>query len=269
MNARYDTVTFLSDFGLQDEFVGVVESVVRDLAPHAVMVHLNHSIPAFDIRAGGLSLARSIQYVAPGVLLAVVDPGVGTERRPIAVEVGDGAGVLVGPDNGVLAPAVAMAGGATRAVQLTNPEYQLARVGATFDGRDVFGPAAAHLCNGVPLENFGPLVDPVSLVPGTIPIPRVENDKILAEVLWIDRFGNAQLNVGPDEVEFCGESVLITVGDQQRVAPLVQNYDELGEGKIGLVLDSYGLLSLSMSRRDAASELGIAADEKIILEMPT
>jgi S-adenosyl-L-methionine hydrolase (adenosine-forming) len=268
MNPRYSTVTFLSDFGLQDEFVGVVESVVRDLAPHAHMVHLNHSIPPFDIRAGGLSLARSIQYVAPGVLLAVVDPGVGTDRRAIAVEVGEGAGVLVGPDNGLLAPAVAMAGGATRAVELTNSDYQLDRVGATFDGRDVFAPAAAHLCNGVALEEFGPAIDPISLIPGTIPIPRLENDKILAEVLWIDRYGNAQLNVGPDEVEFCGETVLVSFGEQQRVAAVVQSFDELGEGRVGLVTDSYGLLSLSMARRNAAAELGIAADEKITLEMP-
>src|SRR5687768_9570860 len=112
MSRRYETVSFLSDYGTRDEFVGVVKSVIRDLAPHVTVIDLTHEIPAHDIRAGGLCLARCVQYVAPGVVLAVVDPGVGTERRAVAIEVAEGAGVLVGPDNGLLAPAVAMAGGA-------------------------------------------------------------------------------------------------------------------------------------------------------------
>lgn len=265
---RYDTVTFLSDFGIEDEFVGVVTSVVRDIAPHTTMVQLSHSIEAFNVRAGALCLARSIQYLASGVVLAVVDPGVGTERRAIAVEIGNGVGVLIGPDNGLLAPAVAMAGGATRAVELTNTDYQLPAVGATFAGRDVFAPAAAHLCDGVPLEAFGPAIDPITLMPSLVPIPRLENDKVLAEVLWVDRFGNAQLNVGPDEVEFCGEKVLVTVGTSQRVAKVARNFDELAQGEIGLVVDSYGLLALTMKRRSAAEELAIGAEEKIVLEEP-
>ena len=125
MGRRYDTISFLSDYGTDDEFVGVVKSVIRELAPHATVIDLTHGISPFDVRAGSLALARSISYVASGVVMAVVDPGVGTPRRGIAVEVADGEGVLVGPDNGVLAPAVAMAGGAGRAVQLNNPEHRL------------------------------------------------------------------------------------------------------------------------------------------------
>jgi S-adenosylmethionine hydrolase len=149
---RYDTVTFLSDYGLDDEFVGVVKSVIRDLARHATVIDLTHGISPHDVRGGALLLARSVQYVASGVVLAVVDPGVGTDRRAIAVEVAGGEGVLLGPDNGLLAPAVAMAGGAGRTVILSNPDYQLEAPGATFAGRDVFAPAAAHLCNGVDLD---------------------------------------------------------------------------------------------------------------------
>ena len=114
--ARYDTVSFLSDYGLADEFVGVVKSVIRDLAPHVAVIDLTHDIPPHDIRAGSLALARCIQYVPAGVVLAVVDPGVGTARRALAVEIADGAGVVVAPDNGLIAPAVAMAGGPGAAV---------------------------------------------------------------------------------------------------------------------------------------------------------
>jgi S-adenosylmethionine hydrolase len=135
---RFDTVSFLTDYGTRDEFVGVVKSVIRDLAPHVAVVDLTHEIPPFDVRAGSLALARCIGYVPAGVVLAVVDPGVGTDRRAVAVEVAGGAGVMIGPDNGLLAPAVAMAGGASRAVVLTNPDYQLEAAGTTFAGRDVF-----------------------------------------------------------------------------------------------------------------------------------
>ena len=121
MPLRYDTITFLSDYGLVDEFVGVVHSVVRSIAPEVGIVDLTHGITPYDVRGGGLALARATSYLCPGVVLGVVDPAVGTSRRAIAVEVGDGASVLVGPDNGLLAPAVALCGGATRAVELDQP----------------------------------------------------------------------------------------------------------------------------------------------------
>ena len=127
MGRRFDTISFLTDYGTEDEFVGVVKSIVRDIAPHVQVIDLTHAIAPYDVRAGSLALARSIPYVPAGVVLAVVDPGVGSDRRAIAVEVGDGMSVLVGPDNGLLAPAVAMAGGAERAVELTNPEYRFPR----------------------------------------------------------------------------------------------------------------------------------------------
>src|SRR5437868_6539817 len=162
----YDTVTFLSDYGLADEFVGVVKSVIRSIAPEVTVIDLTHDIDPHDVRGGGLALARSAQYLVPGVVLAVVDPGVATTRRAIAVEVGDGQSVLVGPDNGLLAPAVAMVGGAGRAVVLNNNEYHLPAPGPTFAGRDVFAPVAAYLCTGVDLAELGELVDPISLMPG-------------------------------------------------------------------------------------------------------
>jgi S-adenosyl-L-methionine hydrolase (adenosine-forming) len=267
---RYETVSLLTDYGLDDEFVGVVKSVIRDLAPHATMVDLTHGIRPFDVRAGSLALARAISYVAEGVVLAVVDPGVGTNRKAIAVEVGDGAGVLVGPDNGLLAPAVALAGGATRAVELDNPRYHLEAPGVTFAGRDIFAPAAAHLCNGVDLAELGAPLDSALLVPGMIALPRTESDGIHAEVLWVDRFGNCQLNVGPDELAALtdgrdGDVVTVVCGDERRSARLVTTFGELTTGTVGLVVDSQGMYALALDRRSAASELSLGPGDAVVL----
>lgn len=262
---RYDTISFLSDYGTSDEFAGVVRSVIRQLAPEVAVVDLTHHIPAHDVRAGGLALARSVQYLAPGVVLAVVDPGVGTSRRAIAVEVGDGASVLVGPDNGLLAPAVAMVGGATRAVELTNPDYQLPAPGPTFAGRDVFGPAAAHLCNGVDLLELGREVDVHGLLPGIIPITRVEDGAIVAEVLWTDAYGNLQLNVDPDEIAGFGDRIGLRIDGRARTGVRHGTYAEIPTGEIGLVVDSYGLVSIAVDRASASEELGIATGDEVVL----
>ncbi len=264
-----DTVWFLSDYGLDDEFVGVVKGVVKNIAPTVTVVDLTHRIPAYDIRAGSLALARSMQYLAPGVVLAVVDPGVGSVRRAVAVEVGGDDGstaFLVGPDNGLLAPAVAMVGGARRAVSLTNADYHLPAPGATFAGRDVMAPAAAHLCAGVELDLLGEPVDPLSLLPGVIPLSREENGSTVGEVLWIDHFGNAQLNIDPDELPPGDGPLLVRAGDQARVAARVASFSELKPGQVGLLVDSYGLLAVVLDQRSAADELRLHAGSGVSLE---
>jgi S-adenosylmethionine hydrolase len=271
MGRRYDTISFLTDYGTVDEFVGVVKSVIRDLAAHVTVIDLTHEIPPFDIRAGSLTLARTISYVPSGVVLAVVDPGVGTDRRCVAIEVADGEGVLIGPDNGLLAPAVAMAGGAGRAVVLDDVSYHLDAPGATFAGRDILAPVAAHLCNGVDLYELGTPIEADLLLPGVVPLPRNENGVLVTEVLWVDRFGNCQLNVGPDDVADLGDTIRVTVGEldgspTSRVAKRVANFATLGTGAIGLVTDSYGMLALTLDRRSAAAELKIAASDQVVLE---
>ncbi len=265
MGRRYDTVSFLTDYGLDDEFVGVVKAVIRDLAPHVTVLDLTHGIRPYDVRGGALALARAISYVPDGVVLAIIDPGVGTSRRAVAIEVADGAGVLLGPDNGLLAPAVALAGGADRAVTLTNPEYQLTAPGATFAGRDVFAPAAAHLCNGVDLTELGDAVDPGLLLPGMVPLPRDEADGIHAEVLWVDRFGNCQLNVGVDELPAGTTVFAVQIGDERRIAHLATTFAELRTGSVGLVLDSQGMYALTMDQRSAAGELALSAGDAVVL----
>lgn len=267
MGRRYDTVSFLSDYGLVDEFVGVVHSVVRSLAPQVTVVDVTHGVPRHDVRAGSLALVRSVQYLAPGIVLAVVDPGVGTDRRAVAVEVADGAAAFLGPDNGLLAPAVALSGGATRAVELTNADYHLPAPGPTFAGRDVFAPAAAHLCNGVDLGGLGPEVDPVTLRPGLLPLTRQEDGRLVGEVLWVDGFGNVQLNVAPEEIEALGERVTLRWGAEQvRTARRAPTYGALKTGEVGLVVDSYGLVSVALDRRSAAEEMRLRPGDAVTLE---
>ncbi|MCB1039856.1 MAG: SAM-dependent chlorinase/fluorinase [Acidimicrobiales bacterium] len=263
--ARFDTISFLSDYGRTDEFVGVVHSVIRQLAPEVRVIDVTHDVPAHDVRAGGLTLARSAQYLAPGVVLAVVDPGVGTARRAIAVEVGDGSSYLVGPDNGLLAPAVAMVGGATRAVLLDNLEYQLPAPGPTFAGRDIFAPAAAHLCNGVDLLDLGPELDVHGLMPGLMPITQEEDGTVIAEVLWTDAFGNLQLNVDPDQIEAYGERVELRFDGRVRTGIRHDTYADIPTGVVGLVVDSYGLVSIALDRTSAANELGIGTGDEVVL----
>jgi S-adenosylmethionine hydrolase len=273
MGRRYETVSFLSDYGTADEFVGVVHSVIRDIAPHARVIDLTHGITPFDVRSGSLALARSIGYVASGVVLAVVDPGVATTRRAIAVEVADGEGVLVGPDNGLLAPAVAMAGGSGRAVELSSVERQLVAPGETFAGRDIFAPAVAHLCNGVDMSELGNLVDPDLLMPGIVPLPQSDDTKVIAQVLWVDRYGNAQLNVGPDDlaatfsdrIEIRFDSPTDPTGNTRRSAVRSTSFAELAAGAVGLVLDSSGLLAVAMDQRSAADELGLDVGDQVTL----
>lgn len=268
-NQRYDTISFLSDYGVRDEFVGIVKCVIADLAPHAKVIDLTHDIPPFDVRAGSLALARCISYVPTGIVLAVVDPGVGTTRRAVAVSVGGGRGVLIGPDNGLLSMGTALAGGAESAVVLNNPEYQLATPGTTFAGRDIFAPAAAHLCNGVPLAALGDAIDPNVLLPGVVPLSRVEGEETIAEITWVDRYGNCQLNVGPDDVSSYGSTLSITfttaTGERSsRSAVVAPNFSAIGGG-VGLVIDSFGMLAISVDRGSAADALSLGVGDAVTL----
>jgi len=265
VSRRYDTVSLLTDYGSDDEFAGVLASVLRDMAPHATVVDLTHGIRPFDVRGGSLALARAIPYVADGVVVAVVDPGVGTARKAIAVEVAGGAGVLVGPDNGLLAPAVAVAGGAERAVELTDESFHLATPGATFAGRDIFAPVAAHLCNGVDLAELGPAVDSTLLMPGMVPLPQEEADGIHAEVLWVDRFGNCQLNLSPDELPGDDDVLAVVIDGERRIAHRSGAYGDLGRGQLGLVTDSHGMAALAYDQRSAAAELRLAAGDAVVV----
>ncbi len=262
MSERPPFVSFLSDYGRTDEFVGVCHAVMLDVTADLRIVDITHDVPPFDVRAGALALVRAVQYLPDGVVLAVVDPGVGTDRRCIAVEV-DG-GFLVGPDNGLLAPAVAMLGGPARIVSLDNPEYQLPAPGNTFAGRDVMAPAASYLASGVPIDALGTRVDPAGLAPGLIPLPQQdEGGTFSGEVLWVDRYGNCQLNIAPEQLVERGVGpggfVGVTIGGQERRAHWVAAFADAKPSELVLLVDSYGMCSLAFDQRSAAAELQIRA----------
>lgn len=268
MEPRFDTISFLSDYGTADEFVGVVKSVIRGFAPHVTVLDITHEVPPYDVRAGSLTLARAVPYLCPGVVMAVVDPGVGGERRSVAIEVGDGQSYLVGPDNGLLAAAVGLVGGATDAVELNDTDYHLEAPGATFAGRDVFAPVAAHLCNGVPLRDLGDPVDPVSLLPGVIPLSRDEDGTVVGQVFWVDRYGNCQLNIDPAQLDGWGDRVQVRWSRPEpgsRTARRATTFEQLGDGQVGLVTDSYGLLALAVAKGSAADVLDLATGDEIVL----
>ena len=262
-------IAFASDYGHADEFVGVCKAVMLGIAPDAHIIDLAHDIPAHDVRAGALLLVRAVQYLPEdSIVIAVVDPGVGTDRRLVAVEVEGG--VFLGPDNGLLAPAVAMIGGAKCVVELTNPDYRLPAPGPTFAGRDVLAPAAGPLATGAALDDLGSHVDPAGLVPGLVSLPEMqEGGAIVADVWWVDRFGNCQLNIDPDALEAAGTApggrVEVRLPREVRAARWVHTYADAKPSELVLLVDSYGLLSLALDRESAAAALGIKAGSGVTL----
>jgi S-adenosylmethionine hydrolase len=188
---------------------------------------------------------------------------VGSDRRAVAVEVGGGSSILLGPDNGVLAPAVAFVGGATDAVALDNPEHHLPAAGATFDGRDVFAPVAASLANGVPLHEVGTPIDTATLMPGTMPVAREEHGALVAEVLWVDHFGNVQLNIDADDLEAFGPQLELEALGRRTTASLVGTFADVGTGAIALIVDSYGLIAVVAERASAAEAMAVAAGDEV------
>ena len=269
MGRRYDTVSFISDLGLASEQVGVVKAVIREGAPHATVIDITHGIAAFDTRAAALALARAVPYLNESVILVAVDPGSASDRRMVAVEVAGGAGVFVGPDNGVLAHGVAIAGGAERTVEIDRNELFLESPGATFAARDILAPVVAALCDGADLLDVGSLIDPSLLTPGVVPIPRDEAEGLMCEVLWVDDFGNCELNVSIDDLETSWgpgvERVRVTVGDTTRNVAVVTTFADLDEVALGLVTDSNGLLALTVNRGSAARELAVAESDQVWL----
>lgn len=242
-------ITFLSDFGFADEFVGVVHGVMAAIAPGCRIIDLHHRIPAGNVRAGALALMRAIQYMPPGVALAVVDPGVGTDRRAIALETEWGH--LVGPDNGLLSPATALLGGATAAHSIENPEVLLPGRGATFEGRDRFAPAAAVLAAGeAELAELGPAADPHSLTPLLLPLAEVEEGRVTGQAWWVDGFGNVQTNISPDDLTEAGiapeDEVTVRVGSAEYQVPWTAAYADVGTGAALMHVDSSGLMALAV-----------------------
>jgi S-adenosylmethionine hydrolase len=284
------TVYFLSDYGTQDEFVGVVHAVLAAASPGLTIIDLTHQVPVFDVRAGAHTLVRASPHLGPGVVLAVVDPGVGSERRGLCIAIdpssGNGPTFFVGPDNGLLVAAAEQVGEApiTRVFALHRPATSGAARGRSFDGRDLFAPAAAALCRGVAPEDLGDAIDPLSLVqlPGGV----VEHGRgrgrgpgpdgrrsMRAEVLWIDHFGNIQLAATAVDAQMAElpRTGTVTVGiDAPDGLPAmalrrVETFDELALGELGLFVDANGHLAVVAGEAPAAHALTVVAGQMVVL----
>ena len=261
-------VTFLSDYGLEDEFVGVCHGVMLRIAPSINVVDVHHNILRQDIRHGAIVLQQSVRYLPDSVHLAVVDPSVGSGRRAVVVESLWGE-VFVGPDNGLVIPAAKEAGGIKRAFEITDKRFMLTPVSRTFQGRDVFAPAAAHVANGVDPSEMGPEIAPDDLVQLEIPDAWIHDDHLHAEVLQVDRFGNLQLNVGHQLLEDLGlignGHLEVRLEGHRLTVPLGTTFADVVAGKFILIEDSYRHLSLAINKGDAAAHLRARAGSTAIV----
>jgi len=258
-------ITFLSDFGLKDDFVGTCHGVMKRIAPEAQIIDITHGIPPQAVLQGALVLANTIGFMPVGVHLAIVDPGVGGPRRPIVLRDEDDR-TYVGPDNGLLLPAASRVGIAA-AHELANPDYALETISRTFHGRDLFSPAAAHLARGAALDELGPPVDPESLVRLDLPELVVTDGGIVATLLYVDSFGNIALNLTRDDVEglgiVAGARVELELSGERYYAVMARTFADARPGDVILYEDSYKNMSLAISRGSAARMLHAAPGQAI------
>jgi S-adenosylmethionine hydrolase len=248
-------ITFLSDFGLEDDFVGTCHGVMKVIAPEVEILDITHGIQRHGVLQGAIVLANTLPYQPKGVHLAVVDPGVGSGRRSLALRSGDGR-LFVGPDNGLLVPAAEKLGGIEAAHEITNEKYVLDHVSATFYGRDVFSPVAAHLVDGVAVEDLGPKIEPESLVRLEVPKPDVTHRRIRASCLYVDRFGNMQLNLRQKDLESLGADlgtlVELEIASERYYAVTARTFADARDGEIILYEDAYGNIAIAISGGSAA-----------------
>jgi S-adenosyl-L-methionine hydrolase (adenosine-forming) len=248
-------VSFLSDFGYQDDFVGTCHGVIKRIAPDVQIVDVTHGIAPQAILQGALVLRSTLPYLPQGVHLAVVDPGVGSARRGVVLQ--DAAGELfVGPDNGLLVPAAELAGPVAAAYELTSEAHRLESVSYTFHGRDVFAPAAAHLALGLAPSELGPALDPATLVRLDVPEPEIGQSRIRATVLYVDYYGNVQLNLTVDHLAQAdlapGAKVEVELATERYYATAARTFADVQPGDLLLYEDAYGNVSIAIHGGDAA-----------------
>jgi hypothetical protein len=262
-------ITFLSDYGYEDEFAGVCRAVIARIAPDARVIDLTHGIKRHAVERGAAVLANALPYAPAGIHLAVVDPGVGSPRRALAVRAASEDRVLVGPDNGLLWPAIERLGGVVQAVDVSFSRFRLEPISATFHGRDVFAPVAAHLARGASLADAGEEVGAESLTRIEAPQPVIEEGRVLAHVVSVDRYGNAALDLAemhlPETGLRLGRALTVETGSEARPATFALTFADVAAGDLILYLDSYGSLALAVNRGDAAADLGVGPGAEVVL----
>jgi S-adenosylmethionine hydrolase len=262
-------ITFLSDYGADDEFAGVCRAVIARIAPDAPLTDITHGIAPGDVRRGALALEAALPHCAEGVHMAVVDPGVGTARRALALRVREGERLLVGPDNGLLWLAAERFGGAVEAADLARSEFRLEPLSATFHGRDLFAPVAARLALGAELAEAGEPIDPGSIEPLALPEPVVGGEGATAHVLYADRFGNLVLDLRPADLDALaierGARLRVDCGSQRAEALRAATFASAPAGGLVLYDDSSGRLGLAVNQGSAAAGLGVGRDDEVEL----
>lgn len=252
-----DFVSLMTDYGLSDGFVAAVHGAILRIRPTVRIIDVTHDIHPGDVARGAAVLAQTVAYLPRCVHVAVVDPGVGTERRAVALRAPEG--FLVGPDNGLLIAAAEALGGIEAAVSLTNPAWHAGAVTATFHGRDIFGPVAGHLAAGEPFEDAGDAVDTVTLIRLPDPVVRVSDGLVEAEVRAIDRFGNVQLAAPASALERLGDEVTVDSLDASRA----RAFGDVPAGGMVVFVDSAGFLAVAVNRGRAVVELGVEPGEVV------
>ncbi len=265
-------ITFLSDYGTGDEFAGVCRAVIARIAPDAQVIDLSHGIARHDVGHGAAVLANALGFAPAGVHLAVVDPGVGTARRPVAVAAAEGERQFVGPDNGLLSLALERFGGAAEAIDISRTPVRLEPVSATFHGRDLFAPVAARLALGDPLAGLGEPIDPATLETIDRGGPEVEaGSRLEAEVGHVDAFGNLSLVATAADADDAG----LAVGDRLRVrgprrsdeAVYALTFADAEPGEMVLLVDSAYSLALAVNRGDASRRLDLERGDRVVLSV--
>lgn len=261
-------VTLLTDYGRDDDFVGVCHGVIRSIAPDAQIVDVTHGVPRYAVRTGAIVMRNTLPFMPVGVHVGVVDPQVGTERRAVALQCGAGR-VLVGPDNGLLSLAWERAGGVDLAVDVTCSRHRLEPVSATFHGRDIFAPVAAHLAAGLEPADAGEAIDPATLARVELPRSYLEDGTVVGHALIVDRFGNAGLNVSHDELSgsgmTLGTTVEVEVRGERYLASYVTTFADVNPGELIVYQDAYRTLAVAINRGDAAGTLGLTPDAEVRL----
>ncbi|TML85360.1 MAG: SAM-dependent chlorinase/fluorinase [Actinobacteria bacterium] len=263
-------ITFLTDFGLRDDFVGTCHGVMKRIAPDVEIIDITHGLEPGRVLQGALVLANALPYMPVGVHLAVVDPGVGGSRRALALRDADGR-LYVGPDNGLLVPAAERLGGIAEAYELANPAYALESVSRTFHGRDLFSPAAAHLALGVEPSELGPPLDPDALARLDLPEPEVGSNRIRATVLYVDRFGNVALNLTREHLEQAdivpGKQVELEAGGERYFAVAARTFADARSGDLILYEDAYRNVALAVNRGDAGAVLRVRPGQELRIRL--
>jgi len=259
-------VSLLTDFGQEGPYPSAMKGVILQICPQAQIVDVSHLIPPFNVRYGAFILAQSAPFFPQGTVhLAVVDPGVGTERRPIVIQTRRF--LFVGPDNGLLSIA-AERDGVAYAWEIRNPRYMLDRPSMTFHGRDIFAPVAAHLANGLPPEKLGPRLDSFQRL--AVSQPHLEGNEVSGEVLLVDHFGNLVTNIEASMLQErirLGETLAVYMGPSVTQARLLRTYGEAEPGQALVLAGSSGLLEVAVNRGSAAELFKASAGTPIRLKL--